>query len=81
MNYAPGSRPTDRVRANNWLQRGQVIRAVEELKWSFAALLPIVGTPGSNEREIFELAVKGFRHKVDYIADSLDRLLEEKGQT
>jgi len=75
MNDTPGSRKTDRVSATNWLSGADLIRAVEGLKWSYSALRPIVGTPGSNEREIFDTAAKGFSARVDYILDSLDRVV------
>ena len=73
-----GSRKTDRVVATNWLQRDQVREAIRELTFSFSCMSPLVTPPGSNQRRVFELAVKGFRHDVSYILDSLDRLLEEK---
>lgn len=80
MNNDPGSRSTDRVAATGWIQGKDLIAAVAHLQWSFAALRPLVGAPGSSEREIFDLASKGFRAQVDYILDSLDRLIDPRGE-
>jgi hypothetical protein len=78
MNDTPGSRKTDRVSATNWLSGQDLIQAVTGLKHSYYALRPIVGTPGSHEREIFDTAARGFAARVDYILDSLDRIVEGK---
>ena len=75
MSDTPGSRKTDRVSATNWLSGQNLIQAVAGLKWSYAALRPIVGTPGSAEREIFDTSATGFDARVDYILDSLDRVV------
>ena len=69
--------PSDRVSANNWYNAETCLRALDELKFSFAALAATCCTPGSHERELARLATDGFRHRVDYLHDSLRRALAE----
>jgi hypothetical protein len=66
----------DRIEANNWFGAKEALAALDALKFSFSALASQCGTPGSNERQLADLATQGFRHRVDYLHDSLRRLLK-----
>ena len=68
----------DRVSANNWLATTDALAELDALKFSFAALVKMVGEKGSYERMIAELASDGFRHRVDYLHDSFRRLVKNK---
>lgn len=66
----------DRVSANNWWHSAELLHELDALSFAFASLRPLLAK-GSCEAEIFENASKGFRYRVDYLHDSMRRVLRE----
>lgn len=65
----------DRVSANNWFNGKEALAELEHLKFSVSALVAMVTKSGTHEREIADLASRGFDRRADYLHDSLRRLL------
>ena len=68
----------DRVPANRWLTGNNLLRHVDDLGHAVSALAAAVGTPGSHEREMADNARLGIQRRIDYLHDSLRRLLKER---
>ncbi len=67
----------DRVEANNWHTGTEMLAALDALKFAFAALASTCGSPGSYEGQMAALACDGFRRRVDYLHDSLRRIVKK----
>lgn len=72
--------PKDRVSATTWFNAGQAIHELDRLKFAIASLAE-QAKPGSFEREMADNAVLGIRCRIDYLHDSLRRLLANAGDT
>jgi hypothetical protein len=64
--------------ATMWLSKEKAMRELFDLKFAFEALAQQCGTPGSYEREMATNASGGFGRRVDYLHDSIARLLKDK---
>jgi hypothetical protein len=54
----------------------EALQELEALKFSFAALAESHGAKGSYDRELAYLANKGFSQRVEYLKQSIDKLLK-----
>ena len=68
----------DRVAANNWLCARAALAELDQLSFAYSALAEQCGAPGSFERENAKNANRGFRCRVDYLHDSLRRVLDKQ---
>ena len=66
----------DRVSANNWFCSKGALAELDALQFAYAAMALQCGEKGSCQRETATNAAIGFRHRVDYLHDSLRRLLK-----
>ncbi len=64
----------DRINANNWLGKEDAFLELDALKFSASSLIQQY-PKGSHERELAENAVRGIRHRIDYLHDSFRKLL------
>lgn len=64
----------DRIQATAHLTARQCLDALDKLKFACASLIQPIGE-GSYARENAENAVKGIDHRIDFLHDSLRRLL------
>lgn len=69
--------PKDRVEANNWFGPSGALAELDALKFAFSAIVDLVAKPGTNERETGQNACVGVRHRINYLHDSLRRLLSK----
>lgn len=67
----------DRVSATNWLSGEKLLHEIDRLSFAYSCLR-VLFQPGSNEMELFENASRGFRCHVDYLHDSVRRLVRAK---
>jgi hypothetical protein len=72
---------SDRVPANNWLSGQSLLRYLDDLGMAVSALAAHGHKPGSHEQEMAENARRGIQHRIDYLHDSLRRLLEKSKET
>ena len=61
-----------------WLCEDKAIKELLDLKFAFAALVSMCGTAGSYEKEIAQNAERGFRRRIDYLHDSLLRIISPR---
>lgn len=66
----------DRIRANNWFTAEQCLQELDKLRFGISSFV-VLHQQGSNEYEISENAVRGVKARIDYLHDSLRRLLEQ----
>ena len=65
----------DRTDATQFYGRDQALRELDALKWAVASLVHLLGHPGTHEQEVGENAARGIKWRIDYLHDSLRRLL------
>jgi len=68
----------DRVEANNWYDAKDALAALDRLKFAYGSLVEMTTKPGSCERENAFNAELGIKHRINYLHDSLRRLLKDK---
>lgn len=71
----------DRVPANNWFSRDSALRELDAICFAVSALSEQCGTVGSNEREMARNAYLGIRKRIDYLHDSLKRIIPTTKET
>jgi len=64
----------DRVAATIHLSKNDALAELDALKFAFSSTI-VLTRPGSNERELAENVHKGINVRIDYLHDSLRRLL------
>ncbi len=70
----------DRVSANNWFDAKDALAELDNLKWAVAALAESVSDRGSAKYEMAMNAKQGIRARIDYLHDSLRRLLKHNAK-
>jgi hypothetical protein len=67
----------DRISATNWLSAQSALQELDDLKFAVTAMSERF-TKGASEAEMARNASIGIKHRIDYLHDSLRRLLEKK---
>ena len=65
----------DKIVANNWFDAKEALAELDALKFAVASLVVTAGSEGSCEHENASNAYRGIRARIDYLHDSLRRLL------
>jgi hypothetical protein len=66
------------ITPNNWYGREAALVELRALSWAVSSLIDVMTKPGSSEREIAKNAQLGIRHRVEYLHDSFEKLLDAK---
>jgi hypothetical protein len=66
----------NRTDATQLFGKDQALYELDALKFSVAALVHLLGRPGSYEQELGENAARGIKQRLDYLHDSFRHLLE-----